>query len=188
MVRAIHPDGFILKAEAAGAEVKEFKSVEEAMAYVAGFAAQITSGRVVVSRDVIEHFKEAAGLSSLTPKDKDDWTKVEVSLVRADCGVAATGTLVHFDRDDDERLAWTFPSICLCLLPVSNIVPELDALAETIRCHLGRGDLPSPQVSLVTGPSRTADIEGELFLGVHGPGRLVILLVDGSMSPSDEKD
>lgn len=181
-------DSFISKAEAAGAEIQKFLGSAEAMAYVAGFAGESGRERLVVTPDVLEHFREAAGLCSLTPKTKEGWARAEVSLVRADYGIAASGTLVHLDRDDDERLAWTLPSICLCLLPSSNIVPELEELAGTISCHLGRKDLRSPQVSLVTGPSRTADIEGELSLGVHGPSRLVILLIDGSMSAPDEKD
>ncbi len=101
---------------------------------------------------------------------------VDAGIVAADHGVAETGTLVHFDRNDAEKNVWTLPEVCVCLLEARTVTASLDDLAPAFAAHLGRTDIPSPQVSLVTGPSRTADIEGQLTIGVHGPSRLVILL------------
>jgi L-lactate dehydrogenase complex protein LldG len=55
------------------------------------------------------------------------------------------------------------------------MLPDLDAL-------LGRIDpTKSRYIACVTGPSRTADIERVLTIGVHGPRRLVLIAVDGEM-------
>jgi len=53
------------------------------------------------------------------------------------------------------------------------VVPTLGALLTKL------GPRDTRYLALITGPSRTADIERVLTIGVHGPGRLVVLLVDG---------
>ena len=104
----------------------------------------------------------------------------QVGVVRADYAAAETGTLVHLDSGDEEKMAWTLPPLCVCLLEADRIVPDLDSLVDVFSSHLKRSGLPGPQVSLVTGPSRTADIECELTIGVQGPKRLVVWLIDSS--------
>lgn len=181
MVDAHLVEKFISAAEASGAEVMRLRTFEEALDFVSSLVKQSRQIGLLVSPDVIDHFPEAASLTSTLPRTKEEWMKAEVSLVRADYGLARTGTLVHLDRTDEERLCWTLPSDCICLLRAESIVHEANELAPLLAHHLGRSDLQSPAVSFVTGPSRTADIEGELVCGVHGPRRLIILIFNASI-------
>jgi L-lactate dehydrogenase complex protein LldG len=61
----------------------------------------------------------------------------------------------------------------VAILPAEKIYESLDALFSIW------GDCPPTNITLETGPSRTADIELTLTLGVHGPERLSIIVVEG---------
>jgi L-lactate dehydrogenase complex protein LldG len=94
-----------------------------------------------------------------------------VGISEMDFGVARTGTLLSDSSSVNQRLVSTLPPVHIAILPVSRIVADL-ATALT-RLDVRR----CPFVAAITGPSRTADIERVLTIGVHGPRRLVILLV-----------
>lgn len=169
-------DRFIDKAKSAGAEVVKLAALEDAPAFLTDFLKKNDLKTAIISPDLKLRppFDREFAVTRTTLSGESIW--VEAGIVAADHGVAETGTLVHFDRSDAEKNVWTLPEVCLCLLEARNIVGGLDDLAPEIAAHLGRTDIPSPQVSLVTGPSRTADIECQLTIGVHGPSRLIILL------------
>jgi L-lactate dehydrogenase complex protein LldG len=89
-----------------------------------------------------------------------------------DCGVAQTGTLLSDSSSARRRLVSTLPPIHIALLPAGRIVNDMaTALArfDVSRCNF---------LAAITGPSRTADIERVLTIGVHGPRRLLILLIE----------
>ena len=66
------------------------------------------------------------------------------------------------------------PPAHLVLVPEDRILPGLEDLLEAAASELAG---PAGFLSLITGPSRTADIEKVLTIGVHGPGRLVAVVV-----------
>lgn len=73
------------------------------------------------------------------------------------------------------RLLSLLPKVHFAVLPADRIVATLgDALAAA----RGAGGAPPRALTLITGPSRTADIELTLVVGVHGPKELHVLLVD----------
>jgi L-lactate utilization protein LutC len=98
----------------------------------------------------------------------DPWT-AEVGLTQADAAVAHTGSLLVRAGDGRTRLS--------SLAPPHNII---FTKRGTIRGTLDKGLslLSSRSSALITGPSRTADIEGILVRGVHGPGILWVLVED----------
>jgi L-lactate dehydrogenase complex protein LldG len=167
---------FIDRAEFAGAEIERFSNIQEAADFLKTFFQKNKIEKGLISSDLktVGPFAEAFPHFDTRPGPESLW--IDAGLVAADHGVAETGTLVHFDLGDDEKNIWTLPETCLCLLEKRKIVPDLEAIAPRIAGHLSKCGLPSPQVSLVTGPSRTADIECQLTIGVHGPSRLIILL------------
>jgi len=65
------------------------------------------------------------------------------------------------------------PDDFLCLLPESRIVPRLEDAWALLRAE--RGSMPRA-TNIITGPSRTADVEQTIQLGAHGPRRLHVLL------------
>ena len=171
-------DRFIAGALAAGAEVFQARDGREALAAAGRLFQEEKIQRVVASPSLLSDAL-GAGLDVAPPGALDDIAAAQAGIVLADYGAAETGTLVHLDSGDGETLVWTLPSLCVCLLERRKIVPDLESLAGVFSAHLGRAGLPGPQVSLITGPSRTADIECQLTIGVQGPARLVIGLVGG---------
>jgi L-lactate dehydrogenase complex protein LldG len=182
MVTACLEGEFIAKASASGAEIQTFLGLDEAMTFVSQFLKEQDIKTIAVTPDVSLSSAAIDNWPLLKPKKNEDYLTAGAGLVQADYGISGTGTLVHLDRNSEEKIVWTLPPVCLCLLDKCRIVRDLDELAEILSRHLSEATFEPPQVSLVTGPSRTADIECQLSLGVHGPTRLVILLYEGKTS------
>ena len=110
----------------------------------------------------------AAALSSRVPGltfdvTREAATESRVGVSEMEWGLADTGTVVQDATDPALRLVSTLPEIHVALLPASRILP---GLADVLpKLDPGR----APYISFVTGPSRTADIERVLTIGVHGP-------------------
>lgn len=96
-----------------------------------------------------------------------------VGVTEFDWALANTGTLAQDATDPRLRLASTLPVTHVALVRESALLPDLGALLARVDPRRAR------YLALVTGPSRTADIERVLTIGVHGPRRLVIVLVGG---------
>lgn len=86
--------------------------------------------------------------------------------------LADTGSLVQDSTAIEQRLVSSLPSIHIALVPTSGILPDMPALLGRLHPR------ESAYIAMITGPSRTADIERVLTIGVHGPDRLVIVFVD----------
>lgn len=97
--------------------------------------------------------------------------KIKAGLTGALAGIAETGTLVIPGGADHPLTASLLPEIHIAVLRVSDIK---ESLAEVFNLYKVT-DYSS--VALVSGPSRTADIEMTLTIGVHGPGELHVFLV-----------
>lgn len=95
----------------------------------------------------------------------------------ANFGLADTGTVVLESTDEAVRLATTLPERHFVLLDPRKILPDGPAAVPYLRRF--RELSPRHFLAYITGPSRTADIERVLTIGVHGPRELHILLVEG---------
>jgi L-lactate dehydrogenase complex protein LldG len=112
------------------------------------------------------------------------WGSLEVSYISpgpddtavsvAPFAVAETGTLV-FSSGEGHPASWHFlPGFEIAVLRAEDVFPDLESVFGRLRAK----EWPRT-VNLVTGPSRTADIEQTLELGAHGPKALAILLIQG---------
>ncbi len=99
-----------------------------------------------------------------------------VSVVPALAGVAETGTLVLPSGPQTPSTLNFLPDTHIVVLKAADVHAAYEDAFDRIRDQTG-GGLPRT-VNLVTGPSRTGDIEQTIMLGAHGPRRLHILLVD----------
>lgn len=93
----------------------------------------------------------------------------EIGVSRAILAVAETGTLIFASGPGYERLSSLAP-------PVNFVLISADAIVATLDEAVAR--MPARNSVWVTGPSRTADIEGILVRGVHGPGELLVCVED----------
>ncbi len=182
MVTGRFEEEFIAKATAAGGETVRLSDLGNALAFVSDFLKQQDITGIAAAPDISLPSVGIENWPLLKPRKREDYLAAGAGLVRADYGVSSTGTLVHLDRNAEEKIVWTLPPLCLCLLDRRRIVQDLDDVADVLSRHLSEVAFEEPQVSLVTGPSRTTDIECRLSLGVHGPSRLVILLYEGQAS------
>jgi L-lactate dehydrogenase complex protein LldF len=97
---------------------------------------------------------------------------LRVGLTKAICGLADTGSILIADGEGNPLQASLLPPIHIAVLCTSDILPSL---AEAITLPIVR---QSRAAVVVTGPSRTADIEMSLTIGMHGPGEVQVFLVD----------
>lgn len=98
----------------------------------------------------------------------------DVGVSTAQAAIAETGTLVLDSAVERHRLVSLVPPVHIAVVKASSIVETLsDALALLQKKEI------SPAITFITGPSRTADIELTLAIGVHGPQELYVI-VDGS--------
>lgn len=105
-----------------------------------------------------------------------DAERADFGLSDAFCAIAETGTLVLVNGRDAPRSATALPSRHLAILHAAQVVPNLrEAIEELKRTY--RHGWPSC-ITLVTGPSRSGDIEQILTIGVHGPGNVTVLIVE----------
>lgn len=99
-----------------------------------------------------------------------------VSLSRAFAGVAESGTLVLLSGPDNPTTLNFLPDTHVVMVAGDDIAGDYEAAFARIRALYGAHEMPRT-VNLVTGPSRSADIEQTLILGAHGPRALHILIV-----------
>ena len=95
---------------------------------------------------------------------------VGAEVSQAIYGLADTGSVVLAASPEEPRARSLLPEVHISVLREDRILPGLVELFETIGA-----DLPS-QLAIVTGPSRSADIEQKLTVGVHGPGEVHVVL------------
>jgi L-lactate dehydrogenase complex protein LldG len=99
-----------------------------------------------------------------------------VSLSRAFGGVAESGTLMLVSGEDNPTTLNFLPDTHIVVVFADDIAGDYETVWRRLREDFGPGKLPRT-VNLVTGPSRSADIEQTLILGAHGPRALHILVV-----------
>ena len=92
-------------------------------------------------------------------------------------GVAETGTLVMTSGPDNPTTLNFLPDNHIVVLDVRDLERDMEAIWRRLREKFGAGVMPRV-VNMITGPSRSADIEQTLLLGAHGPRRLHIVVVD----------
>lgn len=175
---------FKVNAEAAGnTEVKRFSSKAEALAFIGdvlknecisntpGFYAVWAWSPFLTDDEEKALAAKHPGLkfrvSSETAKD------ARVGITRMDWGIADTGTLVQDSTEAGQRLASSLPLVHIALLETVRIVEDLPSAMAKVHPE------DSAYIALITGPSKTADIERVLAIGVHGPERLIIICIDG---------
>ncbi|WP_224406403.1 lactate utilization protein [Afifella sp. IM 167] len=98
------------------------------------------------------------------------------TLSHAFAGVAETGTLYLVSGEDNPTSLNFLPEHHLVVIAASDIAGDYEAVWAELRARAEKEGLPRT-VNLITGPSRSADIEQTLLLGAHGPRALHIFVV-----------
>jgi L-lactate dehydrogenase complex protein LldG len=113
---------------------------------------------------------------NVPPRDRDGDDLV--SVIRADAAVAETGSILVVHDDDAELDAIALSRRLIAVLDADQILHSLDDLAPLLE-QLGT---QHRTWTLITGPSRTADIERVLTIGVHGSIELQVVVLDPAVA------
>jgi len=146
---------------------------KESVESVAGHCVITTDVADVLSR-IITDLNAQRVASSDNPPNAHDIFSYDVGISTAQAAIAETGTLVLDSAYERHRLVSLVPPVHIAIIKESAIVETLsDALTLIQQNEI------SPAITFITGPSRTADIELTLTIGVHGPQELYVI-VDSS--------
>jgi L-lactate utilization protein LutC len=144
------------------------------------FVAAAIEGKTAVASNA--PYLQECGITSLPGvrsgiRDVEELTQVcaaaDIGITSADYALADTGTLVMLASPREARLVSLLPPVHIAVVPQDRILTGLDELFSVL-------PRPADQTSsmvLITGPSRTADIEQILVRGVHGPGQICVVIV-----------
>jgi L-lactate dehydrogenase complex protein LldG len=103
----------------------------------------------------------------------------DLGITGADYAVAETGSVIVLPRQGLSRLVSVVPPVHLALVRPVDIVETLTDLflLRRLEYHRNGGDMGS-YLNFITGPSRTADIEMTIVVGVHGPKQVHLVLLE----------
>jgi len=108
--------------------------------------------------------------------DEADFQQMDAGITYCEFLIARLGSIMISSRQISGRRLNVFPESHLVIARSSQIVPDIkDALKKLQEKY--NNNLPS-LISVITGPSRTADIEKTLVMGAHGPKQLYLFLID----------
>jgi L-lactate dehydrogenase complex protein LldG len=133
-------------------------------------------GLVAGDRNIMSDLCKTANLDLLDDALRTQATAIDTSLTWADYGIAETGTIMLASDSEEMRIATMLARIHIALLPISKIRSDTAGIEKELNDILKR-DTPS-YTAFITGPSRTADIERVLAIGVHGPVEHHLLLIE----------
>lgn len=103
-----------------------------------------------------------------------------VGISGANMAIAETGTIVLVTNEGNADLTTTLPPVHIALFGIDKVVATLDDAVAVLRMlpRSGTGQIMSSYVNWITGPSRSADIEQSLTIGVHGPREMHCVIID----------
>lgn len=167
------------QAEAISARVYRVSDPAGAGVQLAAIIKQVGAGKMVAARselvdkclDVID----ADGIEICTGDLRMHCEDAGLGLSEVDLAIAETGTLVQDSTSINQRLVSTLPPVHVALVRTERLVEYFGDAMDVLNSR--RTNLPG-YISFISGPSRTADIERVLTIGVHGPEQLHIIFVD----------
>ena len=104
----------------------------------------------------------------------------DAGITGVDAALAETGAIVVSSGPGKSRLVPLLPPVHIALAPTSRLTTDLFTWTA------GRGGAMPASLTLISGPSKTADIEQTMAIGVHGPKRLIVILYDDNSAQPAE--
>lgn len=120
----------------------------------------------------------ATGLRVDVPTDPKSVRDQPLGIAIARAAIAETGSVIMVEPEVNDRSVTLITQTLVVICPLSGLLPSLDEAAGILRQITGR---EASYATFITGPSRTADIERELTVGVQGPGRLHVVFLPDSL-------
>lgn len=177
---------FTANFEAAGGHVVRLSHREEVSRFIRDKAMEMSAATILRQQEdaldrlgLEERLPEALVLSWNEAADTD-WRAVaaraDFGVVMADYAAAYTGSITVKSAPHKGRSVSLLPTVLIAIIPIERMVTRLGEILVQFD-QAGREQLPAG-IHFISGPSRSADIENDLTIGVHGPGIVYALLVD----------
>lgn len=176
-------ENFKARAETSGnTEVKRFATTAEALAFIeellvkeeikdaVGSYAVWAESPILKKVDTNAMAQKFPGLSFNVTRELAKGAKIGITQLK--WGLAETGSMAQDSTDVEQRLASALSWIHVAILPTTRIIADIPEFMTKMNPKEDK------YITLITGASKTADIERVLAIGVHGPERLVIVCVD----------
>ena len=177
-----------------GWQVRRVGNGEEALDYVVSLAGRLGASSVARSEQAVfdglpvDAALAGAGVICWPAVYPDDAARDAVrrriaesgiGITGADYAVAETGSVIVLPRRGLSRLVSVAPPVHIAIVRREDIIGTLDDLLilRRLEYHTNGGDMGS-YLNFITGPSRTADIEQTIVVGVHGPREVHLVLLD----------
>lgn len=158
-----------------GANCEIVKNITQAVSLIVNIIEEKQAKRIAVSdSDLIVGISDKLKTDAeiLGNASKEILFETDIGITGAQFAIAETGTLVIESDKEFNRLTSLVPPIHICVLATSKIRETLGEILSELEKDLSRS------ITFITGQSRTSDIELTLALGVHGPGELVVILIE----------
>ncbi len=173
---------FTERAGPLGVRVERVPDVHGLAGFIASLVAELGPPAVLIAGELrdaapaLTRALDAAGVAWSQPGDPGVTRDAPLGLSLARLAIAETGSVLLAEPSLDDRAIGLLVATQLVVCSTAALVPSLADAAPALRgvaLQFGGG-----YATLVTGPSRTADIERVLTVGVQGPARVVVLFVD----------
>ncbi|HEV8063098.1 MAG TPA: lactate utilization protein [Gemmataceae bacterium] len=176
---------FSVMLQAAGGQFSQAADAQQAVANVLQHIERLAVRRVLLG---CEPVLERLGLPKLlaergcevtlaselvSEQGRSKFFAADIAITGVDYLIAETGTMVMLAKPDQPRTASLLPPVHIAIAERSQILEDLFDLFERLDPKL-----MASCVTLITGPSKTGDIELKLVTGVHGPGEVHVILLD----------
>ncbi len=173
---------FRAKAEPVGTVVDHVRSTTEAALVIAAAGESvaaytaIASAELVATAPLLMTALRDAGIETSVPADAAEALDHPLGLSLARRAVAETGSVLLAEPDLPDRSTALVTDFNITVCRTADLVRSLDDIVADLRAVAAQAR--GVYATLVTGPSRTADIEMSLTVGVQGPKRVAVLFVD----------
>ena len=152
------------------------KSGEQMIAALKGLDESLESAGIEIETAVQPRTDDTETAARNEAEHRTKLFEADVGITGSDYAIAETGTVVVHPRSGLSRLVSLAPPRHIAVVRRGTILPSLDELFLLESEAHGNGTLAS-SMNLITGPSRTGDIEGVIVEGIHGPIEVHMVLV-----------
>ena len=163
-----------------GVTSEQARDLREAAREIRSMQLEIDAQDVIVAGELLRLAPammtalDEAGVRWRVPEDIDQARDAPLGVTLAEGAIVETGSVILAEESLGDRSVGLLSLVNIMLIPVDSIVPSLVEGATIVRDVAKKGGY----ATFVTGPSRSADIEMSLTVGVQGPGRVHYLFVE----------
>jgi L-lactate dehydrogenase complex protein LldG len=180
---------FISRFERLSGKAYRCSSEQESINLMEKLISERGQGKCYVAKEVLDFFPSRnllqfagtiKGANLYDPPDSSDGLDVlkdaDIGITTASFAIAETGCLVEVAFNDSSKLLSSLSRVNIVLVKATNLLQKLQDLAPILQDLLSKKEKPT--ITLISGPSRTSDIEMKFVLGVHGPHEVYAIIVE----------